>query len=539
MTLNIDEVKSRIKSVTATNKNALYDSHIYWSQKPYNICDILIESFSKQGEVIFDPFLGSGVTIFEAIKKEYVRIGVGCEINDAPVFIVNTLLNNHIHEEIMANLSDFLKQIALSQKYYTTICPNCNQSAIVTSVVFDRQSLTEIGQIKKINYRCDCNKKGTKQPSDIDIQLFSVFEKPVNITDDKLICNTKIAVYENQTISQIFTNRNFTVLDKIVGVINSYISIRNVLMYILMSVLHLCKITDKHSNSQWPLWTPKVDCVEKNVIDIITKKAKKFINTLTYLLQNYSLPAGNNFNFKNINPGNYMLLHKGSQYINNEELPSNSVDLIITDPPYLGQVLYSEYMQIYKPFLRFNFNLKDEIVVSSAPSRDKNENEYFNMLNNVFSICSDKLKNGKYMCMYFHDCNLDVWDRLITILSKNNLRYISQVHIGKPNTLKNIISPKKSLNGDAVLFFVKENLQRDKPCSKEDVEEVELNIIRHIKYTIKQKGPQSTPELYDDGLMETLIHNGWLSILSKKYKTLVDIFEKHLIWDAELCKWKL
>ena len=35
-----------------------------------------------------------------------------------------------------------------------------------------------------------------------------------------------------------------------------------------MSILHLCKITDKHSNSQWPLWIPKTDCVEKNIIEI-------------------------------------------------------------------------------------------------------------------------------------------------------------------------------------------------------------------------------------------------------------------------------
>jgi hypothetical protein len=205
----------------------------------------------------------------------------------------------------------------------------------------------------------------------------------------------------------------------------------------------------------------------------------------------------------------------------------------------MGQVAYSEYMQLYKPFLEFGFNLDDEIVVSSAPSRKKDEDSYFRLLDEVFGVCSDRLKDEKYMCMYFHDCNLDVWDRLITILSKNRFRYISQVHISKPNTLKNIISPKKSLNGDAILFFVKDRLQTDATHSKEEIDEIELNVVRHIKHIIKQHGPQSTPELYDEGLMETLIHNGWLSTVAQNYKTLVDIFEKHLIWDSELCKWKL
>ena len=92
MEICLEKIKDKINKATATNRNDLYDSHIYWSQKPYNICDILINSFSKKGDIVFDPFLGSGVTLLQSIKKENDRIGIGCEINDAPIFIVNTLL---------------------------------------------------------------------------------------------------------------------------------------------------------------------------------------------------------------------------------------------------------------------------------------------------------------------------------------------------------------------------------------------------------------------------------------------------------------
>lgn len=538
MKKSLDEVKKRIKSISASNRNALYDSHIYWSQKPYNICDILIESFSEPGEVIFDPFLGSGVTIFEAIKNENMRIGVGCEINDAPVFIVNTLLNRVQKKDAKAILEDFIEKVQKLQPYYNTICTNCGKSATITSVIFDRSTRFESGYIKVINYKCECINKGNKIPSEKDTQLFESNEPIENIADEMLIFNTKIAVYENQKISDIFTHRNFIVLDKIVGIIKTYGDFQDILKYILMSVLHLCKITDKHSNSQWPLWTPKIDCVEKNVIDTLTKKVEKFLNTMDFINKNYNLPAGNIKTFQSLNPGQYILLQKGSQNITSSEIPSKIIDLIITDPPYMGQVTYSEYMQLYKPFLGFDFNLKDEIIVSSAPSRNKNEDEYFKLLDEVFAVCSDKLKDDKYMCMYFHDCNLDVWNKLINVLSKNCFRYISQVYISKPNTLKNIISPKKSLNGDSILFFVKDRLLSTKAHSREDIEEIETNIVRHIKHIIKQNGPQSTPELYDDGLMETIIHNGWLPTLADKYKTLVEIFENYLIWDADLCKWK-
>lgn len=71
--------------------------------------------------------------------------------------------------------------------------------------------------------------------------------------------NSKIAVTKNDDIKNIFTCRNLAVLDEILSIIKGYNKCyQDILKYILMSVLHLCKITDIHSNSQWPLWIPKL-----------------------------------------------------------------------------------------------------------------------------------------------------------------------------------------------------------------------------------------------------------------------------------------
>ena len=66
---------------------------MYWSQKAFNICDTLINSLSNRGDVVFDPFLGSGVTTLEAIKTDLSRCAIGCDINDMPLFISNHLSN--------------------------------------------------------------------------------------------------------------------------------------------------------------------------------------------------------------------------------------------------------------------------------------------------------------------------------------------------------------------------------------------------------------------------------------------------------------
>lgn len=525
--ISIEDVKKRIYNTTASNKNALYDSHIYWSQKPYNICDILIDSFSEEGDVVFDPFLGSGVTLLQSLSNKNRRKAIGCELNEAPLFIVKTLLKDYDLKTYKKVSSEFLSKIRELQKYYFTECENCKSHGVITSVIFDKADRAAEIEIKNINYRCTCSSKCTKQASNKDYQSINVEYDLENVEDSLLIPNSKLAVYENQHISQIFTKRNFMILDKVVGIINELDCYNDLFKYILMSTIHLCKITDKHSNSQWPLWIPKTDCVEKNVVDLLEKKVKKFSSTISFLRETYK------------DRPEYKLLHKGSQHISKEDIKDNSVQLIITDPPYLGQVAYSEYMQLYKPFLDLSFDIDDEIVVSSAPSRNKGEAEYFELLDQVFSICSDKLKIDGCFCMYFHDSNLDVWNKLITSLSNHQLQYLGQAHIAKSNTLKNIISPKKSLNGDCILFFKKTAAPVYRQEGTETIEEIEKNIVRQARFLVRQNKVLSTPELYDKGLMEVLIQNGWLATLSQKYKSLVELFEKHLKWDADIAKWTL
>lgn len=73
----INKLKERIANIEATNKNDIYSSNLYWSQKPFNICDEIIEHLSEDGDIIFDPFMGSGVTVIEALKKSIKEMLLG------------------------------------------------------------------------------------------------------------------------------------------------------------------------------------------------------------------------------------------------------------------------------------------------------------------------------------------------------------------------------------------------------------------------------------------------------------------------------
>lgn len=536
---NVSTLKSRLSQTAPSKNNAMYNSHLYWSQKSYNVCDILIQTLSNRGDVVFDPFLGSGVTCLEAVRDDMLRRAIGCDINDMPIFISKTLLSVRHMDGLRSSLEHFLQELEPLKQYYQTTCPVCGQAGIISKVVFDKPERTGNGvEIRTIYYSCPCIQRGNKAADADDYARMQTVTGLRNVKDTSLLANSKLAVAENDDIKNIFTGRNLSVLDEILTIIRQYDpQVQNVLNYILMSILHLCKITDKHSNSQWPLWIPRKGCVEKNVVELLWKKTRKFMEVIPFMEERYS-GAELVDSYAALQPGGYLLMKKGSQNISQAEIPDNGVDLIITDPPYLEQVPYSEYMQLYKPFLALNYNLEDEIVVSSAPSRDKGKDTYFELLEQVFCMCARKLKLHHYLCLYFHDCNLTVWNRLIAILERNCFRFITQIHIDKSNTLKNIISPKKSLNGDSILIFTRAT----EPIvhrATEDIDEIEHNIIRQSRFMVRAKGALSTPELYDNGLMEILIQNGWLSKLSQKYSSLVDIFERHLNWDFSIGKWTI
>lgn len=536
----INNLKEIITNIEATNKNDIYSSNLYWSQKPFNICDAIIEYLSEEGDIVFDPFMGSGVTVIESLKKEYKRNAIGCDINDVPLFIVNTLLTKYNLPRIERDIRELNERVSHLLTYYLTECSVCGEEVIISKTIFDKKDRNAQCELKSIQYRCkECKNKFDGEPNKRETDQFFIHEELNHMNNFEFIANSRLAVGQGDTVRTIFTNRNLIVVDKILGYIDEYRNTESYgpMKYILLSILHLSKITDKHSNSQWPLWIPNKDCVEKNVVELFIKNSKKTIKALN-LAAKYLCENRENVDLiQNSDTGKFILIKDGVQNIKDDVIPDESVDLIITDPPYMGQVLYSEYMQLYKPFIDLNFELEDEIVISSAPTRDKGKELYFNMMNLAFENISRVLKRDKYMCMYFHDSSLDVWDNMIDIMTNNNLKYIGQIHISKKkNTLKNILSPKKSLNGDCIIFFKKDlNIN----YTINEIENIEDDINNIAQEIIKEKGYASTTELYDNGTLEYIILNGKLKEVSRRYKDLTSIFEQRFNWDSNRGVWTI
>lgn len=535
----IEKFKDEISAMIATNKNDLYNSMLYWSQKPYNICNKIIEYFSNDNEIIMDPFMGSGVTIIESMNKSLKRNSIGIDINDIPIFLCNTMLKKYDIELLEKEIKKLLEEINKIEQEYMTKCIRCGSEGIIEKVLFDR---LPTNNIKEITYSCECScRKLIKIPDDKDIENFNRTRKNISITNKKLIENSRIAIKKGENIKDLFTNRNFYILDKINFNIKNIKDekIRQIINYAYLSIIHKSKIVDKKFSSQWPMWIPKQNCVERNVVELFKKSLKQVKKALIYAEKNYILESRVE-KFAELKDSNYLLIKDGIQNICNKSIPDNSVDLVITDPPYLGQVAYSEYMQLYESFLNTKIDYSNEIIISNAPERNKKEETYWQMFSKAFENISRIMKNKGLLFMYFHDSNLMVWNKLINILHYNDLAFISSVHVNKSKlTLKNIIDPKKTMNGDALLIFQKTENNNWKKNEK-NLETI-INEIRKKAEKMINKSKEkalSSAELYDNGILEFIIKNNYLNVLAKNYKDLLDIFKKFLIWDKDSMKWK-
>ena len=77
-------------AVVAKTHPAMYKMHKYWSRKPYNVIADYIKHYTKKGDIILDPFCGSGVTAIEAIRLKRKVIAV--DLNPMAIFITKMTL---------------------------------------------------------------------------------------------------------------------------------------------------------------------------------------------------------------------------------------------------------------------------------------------------------------------------------------------------------------------------------------------------------------------------------------------------------------
>jgi len=117
------------------------------------------------------------------------------------------------------------------------------------------------------------------------------------------------------------------------------------------------------------------------------------------------------------------LLRKSSKkyQITLKEIPDNSVDYVITDPPHGNRQPYLELSMMWNNWLKKSVDYEDEIVISESKDRNKDIHNYYQLLNKVFVEIERVLKPDHRFSLLFNSLDDETWMNLL--LTMNDLNF--------------------------------------------------------------------------------------------------------------------
>jgi len=143
--------------ILAKTHPPMYLVHKYWARKPYNVVKSYIQKYSQPGDVILDPFCGSGVTVVESVLAN--RNAIGVDINPFSIFLSKVTITPVKIDLFKKYCTSIINQVRNStNEFYGISCPYCNHSAIITQLIWrnliENTQDSPNEQIEEIRIRC-------------------------------------------------------------------------------------------------------------------------------------------------------------------------------------------------------------------------------------------------------------------------------------------------------------------------------------------------------------------------------------------------
>lgn len=513
-----------------------YLMHKFWARKPHNVVAKYIKQYSKPGEIVLDPFCGSGVTAIEAIKND--RKAIAIDLDPVATFITYMTcvpINTEILEDNFKRLEYSVKDEIL--KLYKTRCIECNsEDAIIVQTVWESSKENKLDEKPlEIRYKCDNCSRGRFIRKNLDKQDYGKIKEieKINInywypTDVFLYNSTPFKEGERdiESVNELFTKRNLISLTLLWNEIESLknIKIKNFIKFIFTSSLaQMTRLIGDWPSSgpSWKIhryWVPNKH-LELNVWHYFKnryKSAKKGKEYSNEVIKNINIAD----NIKELLNQKNMLIKTYNAVELDEIIPNNTIDYVFTDPPYGGSIQYMELSLLWSSWLKgekqnidFQLNFNDEITINN--NQHKYFEYYHDMLRASFSQIYRVLKHGRWLTVTFHNTDIKVWNSIIRaiMLSGFDLEKI----IYQPPAItsaKAQLQPYGSAVGDYYMRFKKPEVKVKKPISY-DESRYERVILESAKSIIAERGEPTAYTYILNGIIPALEKEGALLIGSE------------------------
>ncbi|WP_028765594.1 DNA methyltransferase [Shewanella fidelis] len=428
--------------------------HPYWARKPLNIIETIICHYTKEGDTIADPFMGSGTSIVAAVKNK--RNAIGCDLSPVSKLLVDSILGSAKDPIRLKKVLDLAVEdwINFSSFLYQTNDGKCvERETFFVEGNYVNGAFTLAFDEAKLKPLVNGNLKGkveiVKEVEFINPVPINLSISPIDFSKIEFTENTRIAVHKGAKASDFFTNRNIVFINHVQNYIANNVTNdeeTKFLKLFLSSMIPLLRLSDKKASSQWPYWRPKKELTSRNPIVAIKRRYKSFVDCLKWEEGELNTVDANAKVFQ----------------IPAELLPykyQGKVDLIVTDPPYADHAPYLEYSDLYWSIVageRTDALWDKEIVKTNAVGREKDSQNYESRMFDTISSVLSMLKDGGYFVFFYLDKNIHHWESIKAAIEQSGCITEDVIAIPKQRrSMKAVTSPGKTLDGDLIVICKK------------------------------------------------------------------------------------
>ena len=443
--------------------------HGYFTKQSWNVVAEYIKNYSKPGDLVLDPFGGSGVTAIEALMNN--RKAISIDINPMAVFIVQSLM-------APVQLNDLANSFVRIKNEYLECEPKTPE------------------QISKALNKYP-HPKGFVLPKGSDVE----------------------------TVEQLFSDKQLAQL----GCLKFFIkketneNIRNTLLLMFSGLItkvnltyHTSTYVEKEGGGNASAFQYYRYRIAPNPVDIDLMKYfelryKKVVDAkkeMSYFINEQTID-------------NAQIVKASATDL--KWIPKESVDYIYTDPPYGKKIPYLDLSVMWNAWLDLEVTQEDynQEAIEGGENK-KSKNDYNDLIAQSIKEMYRVLKYDRWLSFVFAHKDPEFWHLIIETAESCGFEYIGAVPQKNGQTsFKKRQNPFTVLSGQLIINFRKVRTPRAilKANLGMDIAEIVIQTIEGI--IAKNNG--ATLEQINDELIIKGLELGFLDLLKKEYTDITPL----------------
>lgn len=518
----------------------VYSAMKYWGKKPHNIWRQYIDNYTPKNGMFLDPFAGSAISAFEAVKAG--RKAIAFDLNPMTAFFIEALTSHYDPELFSSESSAIISSIQKDPEYlkqYTTKCEQCgSEHATIVAYKWDDGELYEVA-IQCNNHKGRNGHRYTRKPTQHEIELAKSMRdiKITNWVPEDSFRDTSsfnagfIKSIGGNKFKNLWTTRNLYILseifDHILKVTNT--EVQKQLMYSFVQTLHLATKmcvprrpgANRDFSTSWgrsayiaaarqmemnPLHVFAGNCFGKQSTDSSLRSIKEYLgkDNIKTLYVDRSNKSNRSKNF-DIKYGIVDILAL-TDYVD-----AGSIDFIITDPPYGGLVQYLDLSTIWLVWLKhynpkYTPNYDSEITVNNKNDIELYRKKFTKALQNIHSVLKD---DGKVV-FTFHNSKIDIWNSFLNSIAMSGFKIEKVIHQQNRRTGEsNVANPYGTSGTDFYIRCVKADNPSLSAKNSRNLKDFENFLLNTTKRLIAERNEPTPYQILFNGLLAELSKAGF------------------------------